>query len=257
MLGKTCTLRVWLEMNRLGKLIAGGLVTISLGMGCSDSSKSSSSAYTSTGGASTGVTQPTSSSAVASKSDPVRVTVPGVTKIPADKLAIGDYMPPLDDDRIGIAKPQGWRALPRNSAYLTRFYQSNPNRLPRIEITVEVRTYGDLETVMSENIEQFAKLVAADLGDLELVENVVPLQIGDTACARYVGRVELILAAEKKISAERQRLLVLQDGRLYTIDLLVLPNTLRRSRDAAYAVCASLRFGKGSALPTTGKLLPE
>ncbi len=241
-------------MNRPGNLIASCLVTVFLAIGCSDSSKSSSSAPASPGGTASGVTQPASDSPVAPNSAPVRATVRGVTKIPEDKLAIGDYMPPLDDDRIEIAKPQGWRALPRDSDYLTRFYEANPNGLPRIEITVEARSYGDLETATSENVEQFAELVAADLAALELVENVIPLQIGDTACARYVGLVELKLAAETKISAERQRLLVLQDGRLYTIVLLVLPNTLRRSRDAAYAVCASLRFGEEIDPPTTGDL---
>ncbi len=186
-------------------------------------------------------------------SAPTAAPQSAVIKVPREKLSIGDYMPPLDDDRIEIPKPQGWQALPRDSDYLTRFYQTNRNGLPRIEITVEPRTYGSLETATAANVEEFARLVAGELDDLELVENVIPLVIGETACARYVGRVDLKLSAGQTISAERQRLLVLHAGRQYTIDLLVLPNTLRQSRDAAYAVCAGLRFPGGGQTATAAQ----
>jgi hypothetical protein len=252
-------------MNRPGKLLAVALVPVFLTtgfltVGCGDPNKSPASAPASSGGSDTAPAtspQPASDTVSSPGISSAVPTTQGVTKIPQDKLAIGDYMPPLDDDRVEIAKPQGWQAMPRDSAFLTRFYRTNRNGLPRIEITVEPRTYGDLATVTSENVEQFVKLVAERLGDLELVEKVIPLQIGDTPCARYVGRVDLKLSAGQTISAERQRLLVLQDGRLYTIDLLVMPKTLRQSRDAAYAVCAGLRFGGGQQPPATGELLPE
>lgn len=246
-------------MNQPWKLIASSLVTILLAAGCGGPSNSGSSVPADSSG---GTTQPASNPAAAANSAPNQGTpdlgtTQGVTTIPQDKLPIGDYMPPLDDDRIEVAKPKGWQALPRDSDFLTRFYETNRNGLPRIEITVEARTYGDLTTVTAANVEQFATLVAADLGELELVEKVLPLQIGGTPCARYVGRVDLKLAGGQTISAERQRLLVLHDSRLYTIDLLVMPNTLRKSRDAAYAACASLRFGTASEPPATGELLPE
>ncbi len=243
-------------MNRPRKLIAVASLAALMTTGCTGSSTPGTPA---TSGGSPSVATPTAGrpADTTAKSGPAQPgTAKGVIRVPQDKLAIGDYMPPLDDDRVEIAKPQGWQALPRDSAYLTRFFQTNRNGLPRIEITVEPRTYGEIESVTADNVEQFAKLVAKDLGDLELIENVLPLQIGETACARYVGRVDLKLAAGQTINAERQRLLVLQGGRLYTIDLLVLPNTLRQSRDAAYAVCASLRFG-GPPHPAGDGLLSE
>jgi len=241
-------------MNQPWKLFAVGLISIVLATGCGGSGKPA--AQTPPTPADNG--GPVVPGATDSASSPIAPAAkPGLTKIPPEKLAIGDYMPPLDDDRVEIAKPVGWQALPRDSDFLTRFYQTNRNGLPRIEITVEPRTYGDLTTVTAENVESFVKLVAAELGDLELIENVIPLQIGDTSCARYVGRVDLNLQGGQKIIAERQRLLVLRDSRLYTIDLLVLPNTLLRSRDAAYAVCASLRFGEAKQPAAAGALLPE
>ena len=243
-------------MNQPWKLIALGLVTIAPTVGCRDSSQPSTPPAAPASGNVPGTTRPGNSPAGAANSAPDQAAAQGVTKIPRDQLPIGDYMPPLDEDRIEIAKPKNWQALPRDSDFLTRFYESNRNGLPRIEITVKPQTYGDLTTVTAENVEQFAQLVAADLGELELVEKVLPLQVGSTPCARYVGRVDLKLATGQTISAERQRLLVLQDSRLYTIDLLVMPNTLRKSRNAAYAVCASLRFGGGGEPPAAGDLLP-
>ena len=138
-----------------------------------------------------------------------------------------------------------------------RFREPNREGLPRIELKVETRSYGDLETVTSVNVEQFAKLVAAELSDVEFIEKVVPMLIGETACARYVSFVGLESAKGITTIAERQRLMVLHNGRLYTIDLLVNQNTLKQSRNAAYAVCASLDFGQVNEPSTTGDLLPD
>jgi hypothetical protein len=54
--------------------------------------------------------------------------------------------------------------------------------------------------------------------------------------------VKLKLIGGDTVVTERQHLLVLNAGRLCTIDLLVLPETLSQSRDVAYAVCVSVRF---------------
>jgi len=183
-----------------------------------------------------------------------------VIEIPIEKLAVGDYMPPLDDGDGGfieIAKPEGWMAIARHSRYLMRFREPNRKGLPRIEMKVEKRTYGSLETVTSENVKQFAELVAKELSDEKLVEKVVPLQIGETACVRYVSFVSLELEVGVNTNAERQRLMILRNGKLYTIDLFVNQKTLKQSRNAAYAVCAGLRFVEKHEPATTGDLTPD
>jgi hypothetical protein len=161
-------------------------------------------------------------------------------------VELANYLPPLDGGRIEIAPPANWRTMPRDSNYVTRFYKTDRNGLPRIEVKVEERSFGDISTVTRDNVQRFAELVAADLKTqgTELVEPVIPLVLGEVPCARYVTSLKLKMG-DKTISAERQRLLVLNAGRLYTIDLLVLPATLKRSRDAAYAVCSSMRFVAG------------
>ena len=169
---------------------------------------------------------------------------PTIKEVPQTRLPIGDYLPPLDEDRIEIASPENWHVSDYDRKYLKRFFKTDQNGLPHIRVNVEQRRFGELETVSKDNLEQFAKLVAAEFEQrgTKLLEPVISMSIGDTPCARYVMAVRLKLGDGKPVMAERQSLLVLNDGRLYTIDLLVLPETLLESRDAAYAVCASFRF---------------
>ena len=65
--------------------------------------------------------------------------------------------------------------------------------------------------------------------------------------AVYVSHLKLKIG-EGTVVVERQTLAVLHAGRLYHINLLTLPNTLSQSRDAAYAVCAALRFPEAATL---------
>lgn len=165
-------------------------------------------------------------------------------------VALGAYLPPLDEGRVEIAPPDGWGVLPRDSAYVTRFYKENRSGLPRIDVQVEADRYGDLGTATEQNVQEFAEQVAAELKaeGSQPLEPVLPLLLGDVPCARYVVATRLQMG-EKVVAAERQRLLVLHAGRLYTIDLLVLAQTLKKDRDAAYAVVAGLRFPSPDADP--------
>jgi hypothetical protein len=172
-----------------------------------------------------------------------------VKEIPANSLpAVSDPIPNLDGGRIDVAPPEGWKFLPRSSDYVIRFYQSDPNGLPRIEITGEDWGQGNvMRTVSRENVEQFAQLIDAELkkAGKELIEPVLPMVIADTPCARYVRGITLQYRRDGKVSnmfAERQVLLTLYNGRLYTIDLRVLPQTLLQYRDYGYAVCGGLKF---------------
>lgn len=161
------------------------------------------------------------------------------------------YLPPLDHDRVEVAPPAGWRPLPRDNEYLARFYKHDRNALPRIEIRVEDGAFS-MTTVTEDNVAEFAEEVAKQLGEAKagsLLEPVLPMVINETPCARYVEALKLKMPSGLA-PAERQRLLVLYGGRLYTIDLLVLPDTLKSSRDEAYAVCAGMRFLDVSSRPT-------
>jgi hypothetical protein len=177
-----------------------------------------------------------------------------VRKVPAQGLPIVDLLPPLDSARIEIPTPSGWSPLPRDSKYLVRFYKDDKNGLPRIEIIAEDKSYAGLETATEQNVGELARSVAKELEGQgkKLLEPVLPMVIGSTPCARYVLNVELKLP-QSSIVAERQTLIVLRDKRVYTIQLLVLPKRLLADRDAAYAVCAGLKFDSPATdAPTKG-----
>lgn len=166
-----------------------------------------------------------------------------IRRVPAEGLPAGDLLPPLDNGRVEFPTPVGWTPLPRDSKYLVRFFKEDKNGLPRIEITVDEKSYGDIDTVSEENVIQFAKGVEDDLKSQgkKLLEPVLPMMIGSTACARYVIKVELKMP-QGSVIAEKQILVVRQNGRTYSIELLVLPNKLVTDRDAAYALCAGAKF---------------
>jgi hypothetical protein len=165
-----------------------------------------------------------------------------IRKLSAAELPIGDYLPPLDNGRIEIPIPKGWSPMPRDSKYVARFFKDDKNGLPRIEILADDKSYGGIATVTATNASVFAKAVAQDLGEKRLLEPVLAMEIGSTPCARYVMKVELKMP-QGSVVAERQSLVTVHEGRAYTIQLLVLPNSLLADRDAAYAICAGAKFG--------------
>src|SRR4051794_1950722 len=49
---------------------------------------------------------------------------------------VGDYLPPLDNDRLQIAPPADWNVV-RNPKWLVAFAKGKTSELPRIVVTVE------------------------------------------------------------------------------------------------------------------------
>jgi hypothetical protein len=211
-------------------LLAGFALALFTLLGCSQSPPASKAP-------SAAVEQP------AEKAKPVAASVMEIVRIDAAELTVGDYLPPLDGGRIEVAPPSGWRPMPRDSEYLVRFYKQDRNSLPRLNVTVEEGAVGGISDATAENIAEIALALGEELiaKETALLEPVVPMVIGTVPCARYVSNLNLKLATNT-ILAERQTLVVVRGGRRYVIDVLVLPNRLRQGKDAAYAVCAGLRF---------------
>ena len=206
-----------------------------------------------------GKSQPVSSPPVAASASaeqpaenatPPAASVAEVVRIDATQLTVDDYLPPLDGGRIEVAPPSDWRPMPRDSKYLVRFYKQDRSSLPRLNVTVEEGEIGGIADATEENITKIALALGEELTakGTALVEPVVPMVIGTVPCARYVSQLNLKLATNT-IRAERQTLVVVRGGRRYKIDLLVLPNRLLQGKDAAYAVCAGLRFPETATSP--------
>lgn len=179
-----------------------------------------------------------------------------IARIDREGLPIGQYLPWLDGERVRIAVPEGWRTLPRDSDYLVRFYDTDRNGLPRINVRVDDADLGTLTNSTPENVRELAQSVTAQLrqdGSDDI--DVYPMVIGTQACVAYVAQVGLQLSPESMIRADRQRIVTVQNARRYTIDLLTLPQLGNRSRPSVYAVVASLEFGGDS--DRASPMLPE
>ena len=181
-------------------------------------------------------------------------TTSAVKKVDASGFKLGDYLPPLDGGRIELASPDGWKPAPRDSKYVVRFVERDSRGgLPRIDVIVEENNLGGFTDVTEANVAEFTAAVAKDLeaNGTAVLEPPIPMVIGSVPCARYVSYLKLKIGAGGTILAERQTLELLHAGRRYKINLLVMPETLLESRDAAYAVCAGIRFPAAAPPPAT------
>ena len=143
--------------------------------------------------------------------------------------------------------PDGWKTLPRDSKFVVRFASlQGGGGLPRIDVVVQESHLGGFTDVTPANVVDFTAAVAKDLeaDGTAVIEPPIPMVIGSVACARYVSHLKLKIG-EGTLLVERQTLGVLHAGRLYKINLLVELGKLTDSRDAAYALCAAVRFPEG------------
>ncbi len=162
---------------------------------------------------------------------------------------LGDPLPPLDGGRVQLAPPTGWHVLPRSSDYVTGFYKTDRNKLPRIIIDGADEADGPA-TLTAAELPAFVKKIEAevnkDLTDNEvLLEPVRPLILGDTPCARYV-RAAKIRVLSSAVAAEQMFLVTVLNGRRYTLRLQVAKGELLGARDACYSVAAHLKPAEGA-----------
>ena len=166
--------------------------------------------------------------------------------IAGDDLPIGDYLPPLDEGRVELADPKGWKRFPRSKDYVARFFYTNSKSLPRIIVTSADSPYDGITEATSDNHEALLKAVVAEVGDKgSLLETPLAVTIGDRPYIRYV--LSARLGPE---GAERQVLVTVLGGRKYEVDLQIKKRTIQEFKTAGYAVAASLRKAESS-LPQT------
>lgn len=183
---------------------------------------------------------------------PVESAEGGVKVRPVSELTVktGDYLPPLDDGRIEIARPNDWEVGSRQVGYVAWFHRYKETKtLPHIRITVEPAPPEAPQDVTKENVEEFAKWLSANVKsklkkDEQLIEPVIPMIVGDNAVGRYVRQ-----GRYREADAEQHLLVTIQGGRMYTVQQLVIRGDLEKKdvRDAAYATVAALKFNAAGA----------
>jgi hypothetical protein len=175
----------------------------------------------------------------------------GIKVVAADKLPpLGDYLPPLDVGRIEAAPPKDWKVPSRGSQCLARFV-AGTSELPRVEITGEDSSYGEIQTLTKDDLQKFTDMIVKELADRQdVLEPALPMIIGDTPYVRHVRKSIINFKrtnVNDRVPVERQILQTIAGGRVYTVDLQIAEGTLGQNpqfRDAAYAVAAGIRFLK-------------
>ena len=167
---------------------------------------------------------------------------------------VGDPLPPLDDGRVEIAGPAGWRPLPRNSSqYLTGFSKGQPSQLPRIVVLAEDAPAGSADTTEANAHELAATLDAEQRADemKAVQEHCLPIVLGDRTFVRHVRLARM--SGEPLVI---QSLQTVAGGRLYSVELICAVDaadgreyvqSLKKHRDLGYAVAANMRFGAAAA----------
>ncbi len=151
---------------------------------------------------------------------------------------LGDYLPPLDDDRIEVAGPKGWDVPSRSSRYLVWFRRSAKASYPCVIITAKDHPGEDVFTVSEENAGKFADQTAAALDkDRSAVR---PVRIG-----RFVGASYWKRGKEPKSVSKIIELLYLDTvvaGRKYSIHLRSREGDLEQDQPYLFAVADGIRF---------------
>ena len=178
---------------------------------------------------------------------PAAAELPGLD--PASRLD-------LDNGRVSVFSPQGWRRAPRSYDYLVR-YQSTPQLpYPAVVVLAADPPEGFAE-VTADNHAAFVEAVAAQVGDgTGVVRKPARAKVGAHHAVNWAAGGEAKLdGTPKKI--ERDCTAVVVAGRLYTVEAWAPRGKLSDAgRAAARAVAAALAVPSLEPVETLEPLVP-
>jgi hypothetical protein len=102
---------------------------------------------------------------------------------------LGDYLPPLDEGRLELAPPKDWAVAPRSSKYIVRFQADTNSAYP--SVLVVGSTSERFKAVTAENLEAFAKAVAAELESAGTKTTVKMGRVGNLVGVTYTRRARI------------------------------------------------------------------
>ena len=175
----------------------------------------------------------------------------------AELPAVGEYLPPLDQGRVQIAPPTGWKELPPVTLDLAGFALEEGRQLPRITLAAWDTPLDEIKDLTEANSEQLAAELLKELEhDKKTVEEPPkPIFLGPTLYLRHVRRARAPSGNDVVVQA----LETVHGGRLYVIELVARIEgprpedygpSLMKWRNESYAVAANLKFLGGEQSPS-------
>ena len=176
----------------------------------------------------------------------------GVKAYPVKNVLQADFeTPDLDNGRIRVPTPKGWKRGDRQGGVQIRFYVEDQSGLPRLLVFAEPSRYKSVEMTTEENVFDLADEIQAELdqkqkesGKTQYREPCKPLMLGDTAWVRYV-------AAGKwhGHGVDRVLLKTVANKRIYTVELNVMSGKISDFQKAAYSVAGRMVFNSNDGTP--------
>jgi hypothetical protein len=156
----------------------------------------------------------------------------------AELPALGDYLPPLDNDRIEVAPPEGWYVPPRSSAYVLRVQKDMKSNYPSIIITAEDYDAADIVDVSGDNVRRFGDRVAAALKKERSAVRTV--EVGGFVGVGYGKRGKVSTPVTTIL--ELACLETVVAGRKYRIELRSEEGSLEEDEPYLLALAGGIRF---------------
>lgn len=174
----------------------------------------------------------------APKQEPAK---PSITKIDLKTLDPNKgFSPPLDEGRIQVPVLADWIVPPRSSQWLFRFQRDKKTAYPQIFITVDANAPAEVEPLTKKNVIDFTAQWQQELDKSHdagsFGQQATPIQLGD----RYAAEC-LIYVASSESKQEQMLLKLIENNRIYTLELRALRGTLEGYRSSLYAVAAGLK----------------
>lgn len=164
----------------------------------------------------------------------------------------------LDNGRVSVFSPQGWRRAPRSYDYLVR-YQSTPQLPYPAVVVIAADPPEGFAEVTADNHAAFVEAVAAQLGEGDgkgMLRKAARAKVGPHHAVTWSSAGDAKLdGTPKKI--ERDCTAIVVDGRLYTVEAWGLRGKLSDAgRAAARAVAAALAVPSLEPAETLEPLVP-
>ena len=174
--------------------------------------------------------------------------------------SVEEPLPPLDDGRVLLSPPSGWRLLPRDPKYLVRLVKGTDNNsLPRITVAAEEapEKFPDVSEDSAASFAAEIEKLSTAVAGRKVLEPERPIVVGELVWSRHVRQLRTRggsgVAAVQSLTTARK-------GRLYTIELTVespgesaaeIAKAVLAHRDAAYALAANCKFSGEAAEPAS------